>query len=38
MKKFLKYDLNDDVREVFIKLRDGSLSHLEAFKKQAAKY
>lgn len=36
--KFLSYDLNDDVRDVFIKLRDGSISHLAAFKKQAAKY
>jgi len=36
--KFLKYDLNDDVREVFIKLRDGSVSHLAAFRKQAEKY
>jgi hypothetical protein len=36
--KFLKYDLNDDVKEVFIRLRDGSVSHLASFKKQAAKY
>jgi hypothetical protein len=36
--KFLKYDLNDDVRDVFIKLRDGSVSHLAAFRKQATKY
>lgn len=36
--KFLTYDLYDDVREVFIVLRDGSLKHLEAFKRQASKY
>ncbi len=36
--KFLKYDLNDDVRDVFIELRDGSVSHLDAFRKQAEKY
>lgn len=30
---FLEQELNDDVREVFISLRDGSLSHLSAFEK-----
>lgn len=36
--KFLTYDLNDDVRAVFIELRDGSINHLAAFKRQADKY
>jgi hypothetical protein len=36
--KFLSYDLNEDVKDVFIKLRDGSVSHLAAFRKQAEKY
>ena len=35
--KFLTYPLNDDVREVFTELRDGSINHLAAFKKQAEK-
>ena len=35
--KFLTFDLNDDVRTVFEALRDGSLQHLDAFKKQAEK-
>jgi hypothetical protein len=36
---FLEDDtLPDDVRDVFIKLRDASINHLEAFEKNAAKY
>jgi len=36
--KFLSYNLDEDMREVFTELRDGSLNHLEAFKRQADKY
>lgn len=36
---FLEQDnLPDDVRDVFIKLRDASENHLQAFEKNAAKY
>jgi hypothetical protein len=31
-------DLPDDVREVFVQLRDASMNHLEAFEKNAEKY
>lgn len=34
---FLEQDLPDDVRDVFIKLRDASMNHLSAFEKNAAK-
>ncbi|BCR35746.1 ferritin-like domain-containing protein [Mariniplasma anaerobium] len=30
-------DLPDDVKEVFVKLRDASMNHLDAFEKNAAK-
>lgn len=36
--KFLTYDLPDDVRRVFESLKKGSISHLEAFERQASKY
>ena len=35
---FLEQDLPDDVRDVFIALRDASMKHLEAFEKNLAKY
>lgn len=31
-------DLPDDIRDVFIKLRDASINHLDAFEKNAEKY
>lgn len=34
--KFLKEDLPDDIREVFIFLKNGSENHLAAFKRQQA--
>lgn len=36
--KFLTYDLDSDVKKVFTALRDGSVKHLTAFERQAAKY
>lgn len=36
--KFLEEDLPDDVADVFVKLRDASYNHLEAFEKQLEKY
>lgn len=36
--KFLSTDLPSDVRQVFEALRNGSISHLEAFERQSSKY
>lgn len=35
--RFLSFDLEPDVQSVFLQLRDGSIKHLDAFKKQAEK-
>jgi len=35
---FLEYDLPDDVRDVFISLRDASIKHLAAFQRNVDKY
>lgn len=35
--KFLTYDLPEDVRRVFTSLRDGSINHLKAFRRQSSK-
>ena len=36
--KFLSYELPLDVKTVFEALKKGSISHLEAFERQASKY
>ena len=35
---FLEQELPDDVRDVFIALRDASMKHLTAFENNLAKY
>ena len=35
--RFLEEELTDDVREVFIKLRDASKNHLKAFERKVAR-
>lgn len=34
---FLEQDIPEDVKDVFISLRDASIKHLDSFKKQVAK-